>query len=123
VEWEETRVNNDGSQAVRMLPLLPMASMVANAERRVGRKEAAQWTSTEHSFVSWIHNIEGEAVEIASRTMGLFFRQPSPCMFQDSILTSRKALIITLIRTKRVIGITAIDTRAKTYCGTKNTQV
>jgi hypothetical protein len=102
VECEEIREKSAGSHPVRMPPLLPMASTVANADRREGRKEAAQKESTEASLVSWMHMIEGEAFEIASRTMGLFFRQPSPWVFQDSILTSRKTLIITPINTQGV---------------------
>jgi hypothetical protein len=78
VGWEETRVNSYGSQAVRMPPLLPTASIVTNDERRVGRKEAAQEASTKDNLVSWMHNTEAEAIETSSRARGLFFRQPSP---------------------------------------------
>jgi hypothetical protein len=60
-------LKRDGSHAVGIPPELPTASTVEKSARLEGRKETAAIRSIELSLVSWIHTIEGEADEIASR--------------------------------------------------------
>jgi hypothetical protein len=112
---EETREKNWGSQAVRMPPELPTASTAAYSESCGGRKEASTKRSMDHSLVSWIQMIEGAEVEIASRTTGRFLRQPNPCVFHDSILTSRKALIIEVSNTRELTEITREGKKKEKY--------
>jgi hypothetical protein len=100
---------------VRIPPELPMASRDSKEVRPEGRIDAATKPSMEASLVSWIQTIEGAAEEIASRTMGRFFKQPNPCVFHETILTSRRCLIIETANTGRITGDTEERTHKHTH--------